>query len=104
MEDEQIERNHAHFKNYCQFTSACRPKNLTSLILELSTYLGRHPSPSPLLSPDILADVDVVDLKLSIISSPVKIGPITFIWANFLYVFLKIVDYAANYYNYIPVM
>ena len=29
-------------------------------------YLGRHPSPSPLLSPDVLADVDVVDLKLSI--------------------------------------
>jgi hypothetical protein len=28
-------------------------------------YLGRHPSPSPLLSPDVLADVDVVDLKLS---------------------------------------
>jgi hypothetical protein len=81
-----------------------KTKYLTSLILELSTYLGRHPSPSPLLSPDILADVDVVDLKLSIISSPVKIGPITFIWANFLYVFLKIVDYAANYYNYIPVM
>ena len=30
-------------------------------------YLGRRPSPSPLLSPDVLADVDVVDLKLSII-------------------------------------
>jgi hypothetical protein len=28
-------------------------------------YLGRRPSPSPLLSPDVLADVDVVDLKLS---------------------------------------
>jgi hypothetical protein len=28
-------------------------------------YLGRHPSPSPLLSPDVLADVDVVDLNLS---------------------------------------
>jgi hypothetical protein len=27
-------------------------------------YLGRRPSPSPLLSPDVLAD-DVVDLKLS---------------------------------------
>ena len=26
-------------------------------------YLGRRPSPSPLLSPDVLADV--VDLKLS---------------------------------------
>jgi hypothetical protein len=31
-------------------------------------YLGRRPSPSPLLSPDVLADVDIVDLKLSIIS------------------------------------
>jgi hypothetical protein len=40
-----------------------KTKYLTSLILELSTYLGRHPSPSPLLSPDVLADV--VDLKLS---------------------------------------
>ena len=29
-------------------------------------YLGRRPSPSPLLIPDVLADVDVVDLKLSI--------------------------------------
>jgi hypothetical protein len=29
-------------------------------------YLGRRPSLSPLLSPDVLADVDVVDLKLSI--------------------------------------
>ena len=28
-------------------------------------YLGRRPSPSPLLSPDVLAEVDVVDLKLS---------------------------------------
>ena len=28
-------------------------------------YLGRRPIPSPLLSPDVLADVDVVDLKLS---------------------------------------
>ena len=28
-------------------------------------YLGRRPSPSPLLSPDALADVVVVDLKLS---------------------------------------
>ena len=28
-------------------------------------YLGRRPSPSPLLSPDVLADVDVVDIKLS---------------------------------------
>jgi hypothetical protein len=33
-------------------------------------YLGRRPSPSPLLSPDVLADVDVVDLKLSINPSP----------------------------------
>jgi hypothetical protein len=32
-------------------------------------YLGRRPSPSPLLSPDVLADVDVVDLKLSIITT-----------------------------------
>ena len=30
-------------------------------------YLGRRPSLSPLLNPDVLADVDVVDLKLSII-------------------------------------
>ena len=29
-------------------------------------YLGRRPSRSPLLSPDVLADVDLVDLKLSI--------------------------------------
>jgi hypothetical protein len=28
-------------------------------------YLGRRPSPLPLLSPDVLADVDVVHLKLS---------------------------------------
>ena len=28
-------------------------------------YLGRCPSPSPLRSPDVLADVDVVDIKLS---------------------------------------
>ena len=32
-------------------------------------YLGRRPSPSPLLSPDVLADVDVVDLKLSNITN-----------------------------------
>ena len=66
MDDEEMRETYAHFKNYYQFTSACRPKYLTSLILELSTYLGRRPSPSPLLSPDVLADVDVVDLKLSI--------------------------------------
>jgi hypothetical protein len=58
---------HAHFKNYYQFTSACRPKYLTSLDIELFTYLRRRPSTSPLLSPDVLADVDVVDLKQSII-------------------------------------
>ena len=32
-------------------------------------YLGRRPSPSPLLSPDVLADVDAVDLKLSIVAT-----------------------------------
>jgi hypothetical protein len=31
-------------------------------------YLGRRPSLSPLHSPDVLADVYVVDLKLSIIA------------------------------------
>ena len=55
LDDEQIEREtHVHFKNYYQFTSTCR---------HLSTHLGRRPS--PLFSPDVLADVDVVDLKLS---------------------------------------
>ena len=33
--------------------------------MSTSSILGRRPSPSPLLSPDVLADVDVVDLKLS---------------------------------------
>ena len=42
-------------------------KNVTCLS-SLFTYLERYPSPSPLLSPDVLADVDVVDLKLSIMA------------------------------------
>jgi hypothetical protein len=34
----------------------------------VEVYLFRQrPSPSPLLSPDVLADVDVADLKLSIL-------------------------------------
>jgi hypothetical protein len=40
-------------------------------------YLGRRPSPSPLLSPDVLADVDVIDLKLSIISHLPLVVPAT---------------------------
>jgi hypothetical protein len=36
-------------------------------------YLGRRPSPSPLLSPDVLDDVDVVDLKLSNMSRGVTL-------------------------------
>jgi hypothetical protein len=45
--------------------------------IELSIYLGRHPSPSPLLSPDVLADVDVVYLKLSIVSDHITCSVFT---------------------------
>jgi hypothetical protein len=55
------------FKNHFQ-----KNVNICSLNVDVVNlkwkfiYLGRRPSPSPLLSPDVLADVDVVDLKLSI--------------------------------------
>jgi hypothetical protein len=54
------------FKNHFQ-----KNENIYSLNVDVVNikwkfiYLGRRPSPSPLLSPDVLADVDVVDLKLS---------------------------------------
>jgi hypothetical protein len=50
------------------FSKGCKIYSLNVYVVNLKwkfIYLGRRPSPSPLLSPDVLADVDVVDLKLS---------------------------------------
>jgi hypothetical protein len=52
------------FKNHFQ-----KNENIYSLNVDVVNikwkfiYLGRRPSPSPLLSPDVLADIDVVDLS-----------------------------------------
>jgi hypothetical protein len=55
------------FKNHFQKNVNIYSLNVDVVNLKWKfIYLGRRPSPSPLLSPDVLADVDVVDLKLSI--------------------------------------
>ena len=54
------------FKNHFQKNVNIYSLNVDVVNLKWKfIYLARRPSPSPLLSPDVLADVDVVDLKLS---------------------------------------
>ena len=71
------------FKNHFQ-----KNVNICSLNVDVVNlkwkfiYLGRRPS--PLLSPDVLADVDVVDLKLSICVLKTARQP-DFILAHFIF-------------------
>jgi hypothetical protein len=66
---EQIEKDTCTLQKLLPIYFPLPPQIFDVVDIELSIYLGRHPSPSPLLSPDVLADVDVVDLKLSTIKS-----------------------------------